>query len=228
MSFGRGSIETKGSPVGKQGRYGKYGEQKRIARLRDSGVRNMIPKQKDSPQLTSHRLSRKSGGPGTEILIEPADASDAGFIQSLSETVFSPYGPYARLLSEWFLTGLMLTLKAVKKKRPEGFVMLGIIENKPDESRVAELVAVAVEPGWQRMGIGNRLVAAALKTAEERFVEKVILHTAVDNLPAQALFEKQGFIFSCRKENFYPNGQGALMMARSLRTAQGDQTGLPM
>lgn len=203
--------------MGKQGRYGKYGEQKRIARLRESGTRKLIPKQKDLPRSVSDRLHRDKGPFRPRILIEPAETSDVGFIRSLSQTVFSRYGPYDSLLSEWFLSGLMLTLKAMEKKVPKGFAMLGIIENDPNENRVAELVAVAVEPGSQRMGIGEHLVAAALKSVEERFVEKVILHTEIDNFPAQTLFKKHGFVPCGRKEGFYPNGQGAVMMARPIR-----------
>ncbi|MDZ7699690.1 MAG: N-acetyltransferase [Deltaproteobacteria bacterium] len=204
--------------MSKQGRYGKYGEQKRIARLRDAGTQQQDSHQKADPRISKNLRHHGKGSAKPKIVIQKADRSDVGFIRSLSETVFSPYGPYGNLLPEWFLTGLVVALKAVMRKTPRGFFMLGIMDKGPLRIRRAELVAVAVEPEFQGMGVGDRLMTAGLKMAEERSIEQVILHTGVDNLAAQALFEKHGFVLSGRKEGFYPNGQNALKMTRAMAT----------
>lgn len=189
-----------------------------MARLRDSGTYQQNPHQKTGSSISKSLRSYGNEPERPKIVIKAADHSDAGFIRSLSESVFSQYGPYENLLPEWFLSGLVLTLKAVIRKTPMGFIMLGIITNDPFDKRIAELVAVAVAPDGRRMGIADRLMTAGLRMAEERFVQQVILHTGVENLAAQALFEKHGFVSSERKKGFYPNGQNALMMVKAIRT----------
>ncbi len=187
-----------------------------MARLRDAGTQQQDSHQKAGPRISKSLRRHGKGSAKHRMVIQTADRSDVGFIRSLSEAVFSQYGPYGSMLAEWFLSGLVVAQKAVMGKTPSGFVMLGIITNDPFDRRIAELVAVAVAPDCRRMGIGDRLMTAGLRMAEERLVEQVILHTGVDNLAAQALFEKHGFALSGRKERFYPNGQNALMMTRAM------------
>ncbi len=45
-------------------------------------------------------------------------------------------------------------------------------------------------------------------------VDRLILHTALDNLPGRALFKRHGFAACGVKKAFYPEGQDALMMEK--------------
>ncbi|MCF8083739.1 MAG: GNAT family N-acetyltransferase [Deltaproteobacteria bacterium] len=200
--------------MGKSGRFGKYGEHKRMARLRNSGIREMRPGKKMRPGSSADVRPYRRPSSETEVLIREAQPSDAPFIQSLSKKAFGQYGPYEEMLPEWFLAGITLTLVAVQGRVPVGFAMLGIIHSDPLSVRESELVAIAVEPEAHRRGIGDRLMRNMIKAADERCVERMHLHTAVDNLPAQTLFQKYGFSKARHKEKFYPKGQDALMMVR--------------
>ncbi|MFO7984657.1 MAG: N-acetyltransferase [Desulfatiglandaceae bacterium] len=202
--------------MSKSGRFGKYGEQKRMARLRESGTRDIKPEAKMRPGSIAHPQPHWKGSSKTRVLIREARPSDAAFIETLSAKAFGQYGPYEKMLPEWFLVGITLTLVAVQGGGRMGFVMLGIINSDPSSVRASELLAIAVEPKAQRRGIGDNLMRHIMKAAAERCVEKIVLHTGVDNLAAQALFEKYGFVGAGHKVKFYPNGQNALMMIRTV------------
>jgi ribosomal-protein-alanine N-acetyltransferase len=150
------------------------------------------------------------------VAVRPAQASDTDFIRSLSREAFCRYGPYEDLLSNWFLSGIGLVLVALMGKRPAGFAMLERIGATVSSTRVSELLAIAVAPGAQRCGVGDRLMEAIMRRAEILMVDRLVLHTAVDNLPGQALFRKHGFLPQGIEARFYPEGQDALVMQRSV------------
>jgi len=201
--------------MGNRGRYGKYGETKRFARLRKAGA--------GQPHTTG-KGSEISGHPGrhksqtffkNQIRIIPARVTDANYIRTLSKRVFSQYGPYDDTLIQWFLSGITITVLASVGARPVGFAMLGRFFHDSPLSRVYELLAIAVEPGMQNLGIGSLLMRKIEKNAEKLEAETLVLHTAVDNFPGRKLFKKHGFTESERKNCFYPEGQDALMMRRN-------------
>jgi len=150
-----------------------------------------------------------------QVAIRTAGTPDTGFIRSLSRRAFEQYGPYEEMLPEWFLAGIGLAFVAVLRKRPAGFA---ILERSGDECaylRISELLAIAVEPWARNQGVGDRLMEEIIRRAEMLLVDKLILHTAVDNLPGQALFRKHGFVPCGIEKEFYPEGQDALMMERA-------------
>lgn len=146
------------------------------------------------------------------VTVRPARAGDADYIRSLSKKVFEQYGPYERLLVEWFELGITVTLLALMEKHAVGFAMLRRLEHGWSPPRVSELIAIAVEPAKWRLGIGDLLMDEILREAERLRVETLVLHTAVDNLPARILFRKHGFSEFGMKNNYYPKGQDAITM----------------
>jgi [ribosomal protein S18]-alanine N-acetyltransferase len=101
-------------------------------------------------------------------------------------------------------------------KRPVGYVMLARSQGEGLGPRLSELLAIAVEAGARRWGIGDLLMREMIRKAEELLVKTLILYTAVDNLPAQALFKKHGFAPAGVKKGFYPEGQSALLMQKEI------------
>ncbi|MFO7599676.1 MAG: GNAT family N-acetyltransferase [Candidatus Desulfacyla sp.] len=200
--------------MGTIGRFGKYGEQKRSDRLRQARNRpsggTSVGKRPASDAL--HRGKRPILK--ARIDIRPAEASDAVFIQALSRKAFQQYGPYEDLLPNWFLSGIGVTFMALVGKRVAGYVMLERISGEAASPRVSEVLAIAVEPWARNRGVGDRLMGEIIRKAEERFVERLVLHTAVDNLTGQSLFRKHGFAACGIKTAFYPEGQNALVMQR--------------
>jgi ribosomal-protein-alanine N-acetyltransferase len=109
-----------------------------------------------------------------------------------------------------------VTLIALHEERPVGFAMLGRFSNPAQVLFSAELLAIAVEPRKQRMGAGRLLMNEIEEIALSLGVNRLFLHTAKDNLPAQKLFRSCLFTPSELKRNFYPAGQDALLMFKDL------------
>jgi ribosomal-protein-alanine N-acetyltransferase len=201
--------------MGSGGRYGKYGETKRFARLREVGPGQSHVTGKGletSRHSERHEIKTFSGN---QIKIIPARVTDSNYIRTLSKQVFSRYGPYDDTLIQWFLSGITITVLASMGRRPVGFAMLGRFSHDSPLSRVYELLAIAVEPEMQNIGIGGLLMMEIEVKAEELEAETLVLHTAVDNMPGRKLFKKHGFTESEEKNGFYPEGQDAMMMLRN-------------
>jgi ribosomal-protein-alanine N-acetyltransferase len=193
-----------------RGRFGKYGDIKRIDRLRKSGIRT-------KPYGERPRDRRPPFIAETKLLVRRANLSDIRFIGQLSGKVFSVYGPYRRLVPQWFESGFTVTLIAVQQSVPVGFAMIGALSDGLQGESQCELLAIAVRPDAQRRGIG-RLLLWKIEEEAGRLGEPVLcLHTALVNLPAQELFKKHGFHSLQLKKRFYPAGQDAVMMIKDVQ-----------
>ena len=196
--------------MGKSGRYGKYGETKRLGRLQKARTGSTGGDRRLGASRTTS--CRRKSSYGDEIKIIPARTKDADYIRRLSKKVFTRYGPYDDTLTDWFMSGFARTVLAEAGKRPVGFAMLGRTVHDHPSSPVFELLAIAVEPEMQKMGIGCRLLNEIERKATELNAETLVLHTSADNAPGRNLFRKHGFITAETKGKFYPRGQDALMM----------------
>ncbi len=154
--------------------------------------------------------------PQAKMTIRPAKPSDKAFIAGLSSEVFSVYGPYGSTVSQWFKSGVTLTLVSMVGGRSAGFVMIGALPADEEGQTCAEVLAIAVTPEFQRRGIGRELLQFAQKEAENLGEQRLLLHTARENLAAQKLFLRNGFRPVQSKPRFYPSGQDALMMVNDL------------
>jgi [ribosomal protein S18]-alanine N-acetyltransferase len=153
-----------------------------------------------------------------KITIRAAKESDVEFAHSLSKKAFSQYGPYEEMLERWFQSGTTETILALMEKRPVGFAMLGRYQSGWASRQIAELLAIAVEPGRQKKGIGDSLIREVVRKARGFGIETVVLYTALENVAAQSLFKKHGFIPSKIKKSFYPRGQDALLMVNHIES----------
>ena len=156
-------------------------------------------------------------GPGKpRVVVRMAGTADAEFIRSLSRKAFQPYGPYEEMLPAWFLAGIGLVFVGVLRKRSAGFAMLERCGGEGVSPRISEVLAIAVEPWARNQGVGDRLMEEIIRRADMFQVDKLVLHTAVDNLAGQAVFRKHGFVPCGIEKEFYPEGQDALMMQRAM------------
>ena len=202
--------------MGNRGRFGKYGDIKRIERLRKSRVGLGGTLQKIADPLRGAPPYEKRIPKKPKVIIRPAETSDVEYIRNLSKKVFQQYGTYDDTLPRWFLSGMTVTILALVKKAPAGFAMMGRLPHEWYAPRVSELLGIAVEPERQGCGIGDLLMKEVVREARGHEIEMLILHTAVENLDGQRLFKKHGFVASEVKKNFYPEGQEALMMYRNI------------
>lgn len=77
----------------------------------------------------------------------------------------------------------------------------------------AHIVTVAVREAYRRMGIGERLLIAAIEQAEEHDQECVTLEVRASNEGAQLLYEKYGFArVGLRRRYYTDNNEDAVLM----------------
>jgi len=199
--------------MGNSGRFGKYGEMKRLDRLRLSrirdpiyGVDNIIKpfRTRQPPCQTLHREQH--------IIVRPARVYETRFIKRLSRNLFNVYGPYEEIIPGWFESDMTRTFIAIMDGRPVGFSMIGDLSSRYGLQNVAELLAIGVDPIKQAKGVGAMLLREAERKATEIRIKKIFLHTATENFHARKFFTRSGYITSEIKRGFYPLGQDAIVM----------------
>ena len=202
--------------MGNRGRYGKYGESKRIGRLRKSKATRISQVKAERKPGRAPEFLKKHESDADQIRLRPARGTDMAFLYALSKRVFRQYGSYEENITQWYQSENTYTLVATFGKCPAGFAMLGPIRHERHAAEVSELLAIAVEPGKQHKGIGSLLMTEMLKKAKAWQIEIMMLHTYVQNEAAKKLFEKCGFTPVEIKKNFYPQGQNAMVMIKTL------------
>ena len=83
----------------------------------------------------------------------------------------------------------------------------------------ASLFNIAVDPTYQRRGLGRQLLQHLIDQLIERDVMTLWLEVRASNLPAIALYEQLEFNQVSRRPNYYPTASGredALIMALTL------------
>ena len=200
-----------------RGRFGKYGEAKRFSRLLHSRKNVSYPPPSGTQPPRSNGSSNISAPQKPHIKIRAALDADASFIGRLSGKVFSIYGPYyEETVPKWSELEMTHTIMADIHGKPVGFAMLCHQSNRYDQGHVSELLAIAVEPEKQGMGVGERLLREIEEKAVELDIGRIFLHTATTNLSARKLFAKKGYRPWELKRKFYPAGQDAVVMSREI------------
>lgn len=82
----------------------------------------------------------------------------------------------------------------------------------------AEVLTVAVDPKWQGLSIGERLMMYGFAQGQAQGVGRCYLEVEGMNRPAIRLYEKLGFAETGRRAQYYAasNGGDAILMARDL------------
>lgn len=135
---------------------------------------------------------------------------DWDFVADLARRVFSAYGEYDRILPTCLDDPQFHTLVCEQEGRPAGFCMLSIGDG------IGEVVAVAVDPAQQGLGIGRELMRAIIEDARGMGIRLLLLKTATRNLSAQRLFRRIGFEETGREAGYYAAGQTAIGMRKRL------------
>lgn len=94
-----------------------------------------------------------------------------------------------------------------------GFVIAQSIDN------MAEILNIAVHPGWQRQRLGQKLMQACLLQLKEKNLKEVWLEVRANNASALQLYSKLGFKKVGQRKNYYRTAQGhqdAILMSLTL------------
>ncbi|MEZ4361141.1 MAG: GNAT family N-acetyltransferase [Kofleriaceae bacterium] len=157
-------------------------------------------------------------------MIRRGGEPDHAWIIEEGTYAYADLGDYRRILPSWLTQpGVLVFVEEDDQRLPRGFAMLGFYlePNEHGESRpVADLLALAVAPRYQRAGIGKRLlehvIATTCRVAEHSKVWELRLTVAGDNLVAQRMYQRAGFL-TAPSTGTYERGQAAVRMVRPLR-----------
>lgn len=145
---------------------------------------------------------------------------------------YADLGDYRRILPSWLAQpGVMVFLEEdeTSARTRRGFAMLGFyLEPAPQlgegaSQSVADLLALAVAPPFQRQGLGKALLrhvmATAARVAESTGAWELRLTVAANNHVAQRMYERAGFSRAPEVPAVsYERGQAAVRMVRELST----------
>lgn len=156
-------------------------------------------------------------------MIRRAGPGDAEWIRQTAAHVYAPLGDYGTIIPAWMgHPGVMTFVEEQESRR--GFILVGFYEPSDPVGGhlVADLLAIAVAPEYQRQGVGTILLQFAIDLANEAALEsmpvsEIRLTVADTNAPARALFSRNGFKILDEHHGAYDGGQRAIRMRRPLR-----------
>jgi ribosomal-protein-alanine N-acetyltransferase len=77
----------------------------------------------------------------------------------------------------------------------------------------AHITILAIDPAYQRQGLGQALLYTLLNSARQRRLERATLEVRASNQPAIALYQKFGFAEAGRRKRYYVDtGEDALVL----------------
>lgn len=79
----------------------------------------------------------------------------------------------------------------------------------------AEIITIGVNPDARRTGIANAMLEIVFGDLKKRGVKHIFLEVAVDNKPAIALYEQNGFVRVGVRPKYY-DGIDAIMMEKNI------------
>ena len=158
-------------------------------------------------------------------MIRRAEVADHPWIIATGAEAYRDLGDYTRILPSWLeQPGVLGWIDYDVQGRGRGFAMLGFYLDDPTSSAsssqvVADLLALAVLPSFQRRGIGTKLLHHVIEVAERvapsSHISSLRLTVAESNTGAQRLYARHGFRIIDGSAS-YDRGQKALRMARPL------------
>ena len=155
-------------------------------------------------------------------MIRRAEIQDHPWIVATGAEAYRDLGDYTRILPSWLeQPGVLAWIDNDVQGRGRGFAMLGFyMEGQtPNAEVVADLLALAVLPAFQRRGIGSKLLTHVIEVAERvapsSRIASLRLTVAETNVAAQRLYARAGFHVVDGSAT-YDRGQRALRMVRPL------------
>ncbi|HBG01823.1 MAG TPA: ribosomal-protein-alanine N-acetyltransferase [Firmicutes bacterium] len=148
---------------------------------------------------------------GTKVVYRVMTIDDIPMVQLVERKCFTMPWSKSIFISEVTRNDNAIYAVALVDERVVGYAGIWIIL---DEGHITN---IAVDPAFQRRGIGQGLMDMLTKFAVERGVVAMTLEVRVSNAGAQALYTKLGFVPNgIRKEYYQDDKEDALIMWREL------------
>jgi ribosomal-protein-alanine N-acetyltransferase len=147
-------------------------------------------------------------GRGTPSISEarPADASAMAAVHGAS---------FRRGWGEDEIRRLLLERNVVAQRITAGGKLIGFILSRLAAGE-AEILSVAIAPGWRGRGISRQLLDVHLRRLAGIGVRTVFLEVGEQNAPACRLYRRGGFQEVGRRQGYYDGGATALVLRRDL------------
>ena len=139
--------------------------------------------------------------------IRPAEISDLPRILEIERASF-PEDPWTE---DMFAEELCNSLKYFIAAEQNGQVM-GFADTFLMEGICAEVFDIAVDPQARRQGIGKAMLENIIDKTAESNVDRLQLEVRAGNTPAIELYKSLGFEASGYRENYYKEGEDAILM----------------
>lgn len=137
----------------------------------------------------------------------PLATQDGAILEGIHASCF-PDGwdkdTFDRLLTENSACGWMA--KSLDGQ-PVGFILARVLQDE------AEILTFAVEPSFQKLGIGRCLLRELMVFLTSVGCEKIFLEVAVDNQAAIALYSSENFVSVGTRANYYQRADQSFVCA---------------
>jgi ribosomal protein S18 acetylase RimI-like enzyme len=147
-----------------------------------------------------------------DVFVEPLASDLVAFAQcaALDASLF----PHPSLPHVLDVTGLAPSVFVARRTANEPVIgFLGAVRS----GGTLDIVGIGVAPDHRRHGVGRALVRAAVASAQERSITKLVLHVSTGNEAAVLLYTAEGFRVTRTLRGYYsarrfPNGGDAFEM----------------
>jgi len=132
--------------------------------------------------------------------LRPMTRADLDEVLEIERRCFEQ--PYSReiLAQELKIKSAHLRV-AVRRRQILGYIDFWLVHDE------MELISIAVHPDFKRRGIGERLMRAMFRFAEQNGARFIYLDVRRSNAPAQGLYEKFGFVRAGVRRRYYSDNQ---------------------
>ena len=110
---------------------------------------------------------------------------------------------------------LLLDRNVVAQRMTLGPKLIGFILSRAAADE-AEILSVAIAPGWKGHGFSRQLLDLHLRRLAGIGVRSVYLEVGENNTPACRLYRRAGFREVGRRQGYYDDGAMALVLRRDL------------
>ena len=109
----------------------------------------------------------------------------------------------------------MLERNIVAHRITAGGKLIGFILSRVAAGE-AEILSVAISPGWRARGLSRQLLDLHLRRLAGIGIRSVFLEVGAQNVPACRLYRRAGFQKVGRRHGYYEDGATALVLRRDL------------
>jgi len=145
-------------------------------------------------------------------VLRPAGVEDLEGILAVEQACFTTDHLTRRAVHHLLTRGQIASFVELAGARVVGFIVVLFHRG----TTLARLYALAVDPDWQSLGIGGRLLAAAEHEARRRHCRAMRLEVRRDNPAAQALYRRHGYHQFGTYANYYQDHMDALRLDKPL------------